>query len=87
MLEGGTVQSEFWRQVRYTQMEIVGGPSHRMKWGVPDGTRDPQSGDLIHDDLVISAALCCVLDGCKWGKAESSILVPVDPLSGYRDIF
>jgi hypothetical protein len=32
-----------------------------MKWGVPDGTRDDSTGDLLHDDLVISAALCALL--------------------------
>lgn len=83
----GTFQAEFWRQVRHTQMEIAEGPGHRMKWGVPDGTRDLQSGDLIHDDLVISAALCSVLDGCKWGNTESVILAPEDPLGGFRDTF
>ena len=32
-----------------------------VRWGVPEGTRDPGTGRIIHDDLVMSAALS-VLD-------------------------
>ena len=32
-----------------------------VRWGVPEGTRDPGTGRMIHDDLVMSAALS-VLD-------------------------
>ena len=33
-----------------------------VKWGVPDGARDPETGNLIHDDLVMSAALAALDD-------------------------
>jgi hypothetical protein len=66
------LQSLFWQQVSHTQMDISLGPNRSMKWGVPDGTREIESGDLIHDDLVISAALCSVLDQCEWGRGDST---------------
>ena len=33
-----------------------------MRWGVPDGTRDHRTGELVHDDYVLSAALVSLLD-------------------------
>ena len=68
-------------------MEISVGPIRSMKWGVPDGTRDQTTGELIHDDLVISAALCSFLDGHQWGTAESSVAIAQDPLSDLGDVF
>jgi len=68
-------------------MEINPGPNRTMKWGVPDGTRDESTGNLIHDDLVISAALCSLLVECEWGRAESSIIDATDPLSDLGDVF
>ena len=58
-----------------------------MKWSLPEGTRNLESGDLIHDDLVISAALCSILDDCEWGRAESTIIDSIDPLSDMGDVF
>ncbi|MEA3440605.1 MAG: hypothetical protein U9R58_10015 [Chloroflexota bacterium] len=58
-----------------------------MKWGVPDGTSDPASGDLIHDDLVISAAMCALLDDREWGRAESVIVEATDPLKDLGEVF
>ncbi len=55
---GHELQAEFWTQVENCQMAILDGPQKLMRWGVPDGTRDPASGELMHDDLLISAALC-----------------------------
>ena len=58
-----------------------------MKWGVPDGTRDSASGDLIHDDLVISVALCSVLDECEWGRGDSTLIHASDPLKDLGEVF
>jgi hypothetical protein len=58
-----------------------------MKWGVPDGTREIESGDLIHDDLVISAAMCALLDDREWGRAESAIVEAIDPLKDLGEVF
>jgi hypothetical protein len=70
----------FWRQVENCQYEILPGPGKTMRWGVPDGARD-LSGELIHDDLLISAALCALLDGREFGVAKSAVVPPPDPLS------
>ena len=53
-----------------------------MKWGVPDGTRHAATRELVHDDLILSAALVTVLDEQEWGRAESRVLKAVDPLEG-----
>jgi hypothetical protein len=37
-----------------------------LRWSVPDATRDPKTGELVHDDLALSAALCAVLDEQDW---------------------
>lgn len=56
--------AEFWRQLQACQYQVLAGPAKTMRWGVEDGSRDPSNGDYLHDDLVISAALCAVLE--KW---------------------
>lgn len=80
-------QSLFWRQIAACQMEILGGAEHRMRWGVPDGRRCPQSGEVLHDDLVISASMVALLDEQKWGTAESTIIQGRDPLADLKPVF
>ncbi len=70
----------FWKQIDYVLYEAKEG--RILKWAVPDGTRDTATGDLVHDDLVLSAALCAVLDELPWGVAASAIVKPVDILEG-----
>jgi hypothetical protein len=70
----------FQQQARFCQMEILPGPGKILRWSVPDGTRDPTTGELVHDDLLISAALCCAIDGEGFGAAQSSIVAPTDPI-------
>jgi hypothetical protein len=53
-----------------------------MKWGVPDGTRDHATGELIHDDLLLSAALCAALDEQEWTVSGTPVMVQRrDPIS------
>ena len=48
---------------------------------MPDGTRDPADGNLVHDDLLISAALVAVLDAQDWTLSGDSLLIRgIDPL-------
>jgi hypothetical protein len=70
-------------QLTACQMEIVPGPERRMKWSVPDGTRDPATGELLHDDLVLSAALVAVLDEQEWFAPSTGpkIVTVADPLA------
>ena len=80
-------QETFWLQIQHMQMEIRPGPNRSMKWMVPDGTRDPSTGELIHDDLVISAALCALFDELPWGYARSDIVQTFDPIKGLGKAF
>jgi len=75
-----SLQKLFRLQCLHTQMEISPGPERRLRWGVPDGTRNPASGEPVHDDLVISAALCALLDEEPWGSAVSEVIPVSDPL-------
>lgn len=75
------LDSLFQRQLQHCQYEIASGPEKRMRWGVPDGTRDPANGEMVHDDLLLSAALSAVLDTQPWGSVGPSLVVPGrDPL-------
>jgi hypothetical protein len=81
------ISSEFFRQCEAAQSEILEGPGKLMRWSVPDGTRDPRTGDLIHDDLLISASLCSQLDLLPWGTAESEIIQALDPLANLKEAY
>jgi len=72
----------FWQQVSFCEFEILDGPQKRVRWGVPDGTRDAATGDLVHDDLLISAAMCAVLDGEDWSVSAPAFVIQAnDPLA------
>jgi hypothetical protein len=81
-----TLQQVFWNQVDNCQSMVLDGPGKIMRWGVPDGTRDPVTGQLVHDDLLISASLCALLDQQSWGTARSGT-VHVDPLSDLGKVY
>ncbi len=71
----------FYAQLNACIMAVVPGPDHKIKWGVPDGSRDPATGDYQHDDLVLSAALVGVLDEQEWPFGGPALVVrPADPL-------
>ena len=73
--DNDSIQETFVRQCDACQMEVLTGPDRRMRWGVPDGSRDYETGQLLHDDLVISAALCSVLDDNDWAVAGPALIV------------
>lgn len=53
-----------------------------MRWGVPDGTRDSATGNLVHDDDLITSALCTCLDRLDWAIPTTPLIVPgLDPLT------
>jgi len=73
--------TEFWRQLAFCQYEIRPGAEKRLAWGVPDGTRDSANGELVHDDMVISAALTARLDAETWQPTAPTLVVQAaDPL-------
>ena len=79
--EISAVQQEFWRQVAFCEFEILPGPNKTVRWGVPDGTRDPATGELVHDDLLISAAMLAVLDEQDWSVSAPTLVIQAqDPL-------
>lgn len=75
------------RQAEACQFSVQGGAGKVLRWGVPEGSRDPVSGELIHDDALISAALCAVLDSQVWGVAEVELIKGRDPLSGLSEVY
>jgi len=73
-------QRLFWEQCGACQYEIVPGVERRMRWGVPEGLRN-ECGEFVHDDLVISAALCAVLDEEQWSVGGAAKVVErIDPI-------
>jgi hypothetical protein len=88
--EGGEqedLQRLFWLQAAACQMEVLPGPAHLLRWSVPDGRRNPLTGALLHDDLLISAALCALLDDQIWGPAQSAIIPGNDPLASLAPVW
>ena len=81
------LQELFWRQVRGCEAEVRVGPGQVMKWGVPAGKRDPETNEVLHDDLVVSAALCAVLDKQVWGSGVSVVIEGEDIFKGLGEVF
>ncbi len=81
-LPGADLSAAFWREVRACAFSVTPGPEQHLRWGVPEGARDPQSGEPLHDDLLISAALCAVLDAQPWSPHGEPVLIRArDPLA------
>lgn len=82
--EPAPLDVELSRQLEYCQYSILDGPGKIMRWGVPDGQRDSTTGELVHDDYIVSAALISLLDHESWGLGESQVLQPQDILAGMK---
>lgn len=61
------LRRDFWAQAEAARVEYLPGPGQRIRWGVPEAAG--------HDDLLVSAAMCVVLDDGGWG-CGGSVLVP-----------
>ncbi len=55
--------------------------------GAPEVRRDQASGELVHSDLLVSAALCTKLDKCVWGLAESEVIGSLDLLVRMEELY
>ena len=64
--EAWTLQRLFWAQVEAAEVEYLPGPGQRIRWSVPQSAG--------HDDLLVSAALCVVLDDADWGTGGSVLV-------------
>ena len=80
--EAARLQALFQRQLAAVSYSVSSGPEHFIAWGVPEAARDPQGGGLLHDDLVLSAAMVAVLDEQPWSVSGSAPLViaAADPI-------
>ncbi|MDD2694825.1 MAG: hypothetical protein PHD58_02750 [Anaerolineales bacterium] len=80
------LQELFFTQAGQCASSVLVGPGKALRWGVPEGTRLAQGGELVHDDLLLSAALAGALDEQAWGLAASEI-VHHDALAGMQEVF
>jgi len=79
------LHQEFFQQLTATQYEIIPGPDKKIRWSVPEGTRDLATGELIHDDLVIAAALLSQLDLQQWSiTGPAAVVKALDPLDDMK---
>jgi hypothetical protein len=67
-------------QLEHCQYSILEGPGKIMRWGVPNGKRQVSTGELVHDDFILSAALISQLDHETWGLSESQVINQPDIL-------
>ena len=81
------LQQIFYEQLKYCKYEVIPGPGNLMRFAVPDGTRN-ESGEYIHDDLIMSAAMAAVIEdkvGSGWIiPIETAIIPAADPLEEMR---
>ena len=79
--EAHRLQALFMRQTAACECLVRSGPQHYLAWGVPDGRREVDGSGWLHDDLLVSAAMCAVLDDLPWSTPlPGAILQAVDPL-------
>ncbi len=73
-------QRQFLAQARACKSSTSIGPERLLRWQVPAGTRDEQ-GQAVHDDWLISMALCAVLEtqAIQPGQ-QTTIISAADPL-------
>lgn len=82
------MQQEFFTQLRACQFQVDDGPERRIKWGVPETARSTESGEILHDDWILSAALSAVLEKLDWHTAAPALIIPApDPLQGMEGKF
>ena len=77
--EAARLKALFMTELEHTCVEMLPGPGQLMRWGTPDGLT--VQGQYIHDDLVLSAALCAVLDSQAWAVPGPTLIInKPDPL-------
>jgi hypothetical protein len=78
-------QSAFFTQLEFCKYEA--GLNQSLKWSVPDGQRHPVTGEILHDDWIMSAALTAVLDEQPWGVAKSEVIEAPDILEEMGEVW
>ncbi len=81
------LQTLFFDQLQHCQYEIHPGPEKRIQWSVPPDTRNLTTGNLVHDDLLFSAAMLSLLDDQPWSLPGPTAIVqapdPLDDMKGF----
>ena len=68
--------AQFWREAEACEYDVLPGPGHTLRWGVPD--------PRVHDDMLVSALMVALLDTLDWrSERETEIIAPA-PLAGSR---
>ncbi|MBI9043372.1 MAG: hypothetical protein JEZ06_02730 [Anaerolineaceae bacterium] len=81
-IESDNHQAAFWTEVENCEYAVRDGPGKLLSWSVPEGTRDQVTGDLVHDDLLISAAMTAALDWEEWFVVNETMIIDApDPLN------
>ena len=79
--DGAPETRQFWYEVEACQREVRSDPNHTMRWGVWDNVAYDGLIAYGHDDLLISASLCALLDDLGWpGPAQGAAVEIGDPL-------
>jgi len=78
--EYSPMDNTFILQCQKSRSEVHPGPLKTLSWGVPANLRD-QTGQFIHDDDLVSSALCAILDREQWGIHQETIEIEgFDPI-------
>lgn len=85
--EQDELQRLFWAQAQACQSEVLPGPNRLLRWGALEGRRAGGVPFELHDDLLISAALCAALERQDWGSARSALIPAVDILGDFRPAY
>jgi len=86
--EQSALKASFEQQLLACQYKVSIGPEKTLHWGVPEGARDPGSRQVLHDDLLISAAMTAVLDEQDWAyPAEPMLIAAPDPIREMEGAF
>lgn len=72
---GDPNQARFWQQAAQAQARISGNSGQTIQWNVPDRQ--------LHDDHLIAASLCSILEQDRPAILESAIIEAPDPLERY----
>lgn len=73
--DGAAETRQFWYEVQACQYQVREGPNKPMSWGVRDAPAYDGQIAYGHDDLLVSAALCAILDRQDWPGSGPSATV------------
>ena len=84
--DGAHETRQFWYEVEACQRQVRDDPKHTMRWGVWDAVAYDGAIAYGHDDLLVSAALCALMDHVTWpGPSCGAAVETGDPLDEIDD--